>query len=227
MRRLSAHALWLSAIALAGLVFVAGAVAPGLVCGGVNANESAAIATLKNIWWVQSQCQATVCIDVNGNDSGEYGFFGDLSGAMRMRGTSHRLAPPVLSSAFSELAASRVEREGYLFQMFLPSATGVGVAEDPRGGDERNDNGVDPHLAETFWCCYAWPCRHGLTGMRAYFINQGGDLLASIGHAATYDGGDRPCMFTAAFRADAPRSLMSPIAANTVGHDGNTWVMIG
>jgi len=34
---------------------------------------------------------------------------------------------------------------------------------------------VDPDLAETTWCAYAWPSNYGNTGNRTFFVNQGGD----------------------------------------------------
>jgi hypothetical protein len=76
------------------------------------ANETAAIATLKNIASAQAQCQACAVIDGNNNGAGEYGFFGELSGAQLVRcdgkggvGTK-RMAPPVLSKAFAAVSSA-------------------------------------------------------------------------------------------------------------------------
>ena len=97
---------------------------------------------------------------------------------------------------------------------------------DARGGDASDDNGVDAKRAELLWCCYAWPRSHGWSGKRAFFINQGGDVLTTNGAATLYEGADRPCPFVAAFARSGEPSMASRIAANTVGQDGNTWVVV-
>ena len=84
----------------------------GLENARMNANESAAIATLKNISSAQAQCQASGVIDANGNGAGEYGFFAELAGSAPVRGSSQRISPPVLSSAFGKVADKIVEQSG-------------------------------------------------------------------------------------------------------------------
>ncbi len=190
----------------------------------LNRNESAAIATLKNISSAQAQLQATGLLDCNGNGQGEYGFFAELAGGQPLRGTAKRLQPPVLSRAFATLVEGRVERSGYVFQMFLPDREARGVAEDPHGGDVDNDNGVDPAHAETMWCCYAWPAERGFSGSRIFFIGQGGDVLATNGATRSYEGRDDPCTFDAAFAGEA--RLHEMVAANTLANDGNFWVVV-
>lgn len=202
------------------------AVLPGLRAARLNANESAAIGALKNISSGQAQCQASGLLDVDGNGAGEYGFFGELSGRVALRGGRAKLDPPVLSNRFGEVVASQVRTGGYVFQMFLPDRAEQGVAEDPTGGDAGNDNGVHPGAAETLWCCYAWPQDRGSSGIRTFFINQSGDVLATNGSVVAYDGSRRPCTFEVAFEGSAPLAMGSHIAANTVGRDGNTWVVV-
>ena len=67
-------------IVVAIIAIIASIAIPNLLAARLNANESAAIATLKNISSGQAQCQASGAIDANGNGQGEYGFFGELSG---------------------------------------------------------------------------------------------------------------------------------------------------
>ena len=215
-------------IVVAIIAIIASIAIPNLLSARLNANESAAIATLKNISSGQSQCQASGVIDTNSNGSGEYGYFGELSGRTTVRGSTQRISPPVLSTAFGNVAAARVSRSGYLFQMFLPDATAQGIAEDATGGDTGNDNGVDAGQAETLWGCYAWPQVQGNSGKRTFFVNQSGDVLATngAGGAALYSGSTTPCPATAAYVASASGSMSTPVAANTVGRDGNTWVVV-
>lgn len=213
--------------ALALLGGAAGAIVyPHWVSTTINRNESVAIATLKNISSAQSQCQARGAIDLDADGCGEYGFFGELTGAVALRGTGARLVPPVLSDAFANVFAGRVEASGYLFQLFLPGAGAQGIAEDAGGGDPAGDNGVDAGEAELLWCCYAWPQRRGRTGVRAFFVNQRGDVLATTWTEATYDGAGRPCSWWAAFAATASCAMDAAVAANTLGRDGNLWVIV-
>jgi prepilin-type N-terminal cleavage/methylation domain-containing protein len=213
-------------IVIAIIAIIAAIALPNLLSARLTANESAAIATLNNIASAQSQCMSSGAIDVNGNGSGEYGFFAELSGFAPVRGGLQRIAPPVLSSAFANVTARRVTRSGYIFQMYLPGVAADGIAEDPLGGDIDNGNGVEPSLAETLWCCYAWPLAHGSTGRRTFFVNQAGDVLTSYAQAAPYNGATTPPSYEAAFLAGEPARLDARIAANSVGQDGNTWVVV-
>lgn len=214
-------------IVVAIIAIIASIAIPNLLSARLNANESAAIATLKNISSAQSQCQASSVIDVNSNGSGEYGFFGELSGRVAVRNGTQTITPPVLSTAFGNVAASRVTRSGYLFQMFLPLVTGAGISEDATGGDPDNGQAVDPASAETMWCAYAWPVVQGNSGKRTFFVNQGGDVLATNHNGGTaYNGTTTVPAFSAAFIATASAFMSSAVAANTAGQDGLTWVVV-
>ena len=72
-------------IVVAIIAIIASIAIPNLLSARLNANESAAIATLKNISSSQSQCQASGVVDANNNGAGEYGYFGELSGAVGVR----------------------------------------------------------------------------------------------------------------------------------------------
>ena len=84
-------------IVVAIIAIIASIAIPNLLSARLNANESAAIATLKNISSAQAQCQASGIIDVNTNGQGEYGFFGELSGAVAVRASTLSIQPPVAS----------------------------------------------------------------------------------------------------------------------------------
>ena len=214
-------------IVVAIIAIIASIAIPNLLSARLNANESAAIATLKNISSGQSQCQASGVIDVNSNGQGEYGFFGELSGRVAIRGSTATITPPVLSAAFGNIAASRVSRSGYIFQMFLPDSTAQGIAEDATGGDSDNGNGVDAGQAEVLWCCYAWPAVAGNSGNRTFFINQSGDVLATNGASTQYSNATSTVpTFDDAYVATASASMGAAVAANTLARDGNTWVVV-
>lgn len=211
-------------IVVAIIAIIASIAIPNLLSARLNANESAAIATLKNISSGQSQCQASGVIDVNTNGQGEYGFFGELSGRTAVRAGTNSITPPVLSTAFGNIANARVSRSGYLFQMYLPDVTAAGQPEDATGGDPDNGQGVDPGQAEVLWCCYAWPQVAGNSGNRTFFINQSGDVLA-CNAGTTYSGTAAPA-FSAAYAATASAFMSSPVAANTLAQDTFTWVVV-
>ena len=215
-------------IVVAIIAIIASIAIPNLLSARLNANESAAIATLKNISSGQSQCQASGVIDVNANGQGEYGFFGELSGRTVIRGSTQSITPPVLSAAFGNVAAARVSRSGYIFQMFLPDAAAAGIAETATGGDAGNSEGVDAGQAEVLWCCYAWPATAGNSGNRTFFINQTGDVLATNGATVRYSNSvpTVPTYDVAFSGAIGTTSMGVGVAANTLGKDGNTWVVV-
>ena len=214
-------------IVVAIIAIIASIAIPNLLSARLNANESAAIATLKNISSGQSQCQASGVIDVNSNGQGEYGYFGELSGRTAIRGSTLSISPPVLSAAFGNITAARCQRSGYVFQMFLPDPTAQGIAEDATGGDTGNDNGVDAGQAEVLWCCYAWPAVAGNSGNRTFFINQSGDVLATNGSNTQYSNASNTVpTFDDAYVATASASMGAAVAANTLARDGNTWVVV-
>lgn len=224
-------------IVVAIIAIIASIAIPNLLSARLNANESAAIATLKNISSSQAQCQASGAVDANNNGAGEYGYFAELSGGAGVRDSSgsastDRIAPPVLSGAFANVSTQTgitggvVTRSGYIFQMYLPSSTRVGVPEADAGGV---NTAPDPAQCEVLWSCYAWPSSFGNSGKRTFFVNQSGDVLATKNIAQRYSGGaaasDVPT-YDAAFLKGAGNNMGSTVAANTSGNDDQIWVVV-
>ena len=229
-------------IVVAIIAIIASIAIPNLLSARLNANESAAIATLKNISSAQSQCQASGVIDTNTtpNGQGEYGYFGELSGRIAIRDNTGvpsaaagapSINPPVLSAAFGNVTNGVVSRSGYNFQMFLPDANGEGLAEAATGG---GPGAVDPSQAEVLWCCYAWPTLKGNSGNRTFFVNQSGDVLATQATVPTAAYTGTPTVGTpiiptwdAAYGTGAT-SMSDPTAPALagVGVDTNTWVVV-
>lgn len=200
-----------------------------------HANESAAIATLKNISSAQAQCQAAGVIDANGNGAGEYGYFAELAGVAFVRGpdgpSDDKIAPPVLSSAFGNLhpaseglRANIVVRSGYCYQMFLPGASGHAVPEAPTGG--AGLVAPDPGSSEVIWCCYAWPTTFGESGQRAFFVNQNGDVFASGNEITRYSGVHRGPLPNAIFPPSGDGKLSQQLEAKATGTDGEEWSVV-
>jgi prepilin-type N-terminal cleavage/methylation domain-containing protein len=208
-------------IVIAIIAIIAAIAIPNLLSARLNSNETAAIATLRNIISAESQFQTTARADDNNNGVGEYGTFGEMSGSIGVRGNAI-LNPPVLSTAFRTVNANgEVARSGYLFAMYLPDAAGDGLAEVAGGGADAN---VDADLAETTWCCYAWPASQGNTGNRTFFVGQGGDIVATEDQGYSGSGGGPGP--ESAF-SGAGSTITGNVATGMTGRDGNFWRQVG
>ncbi len=163
-------------IVIAIIAIVAGIFVPNLIAARESANQTAAIATLRNLVSAEAQFQQGAKADEDGDGSGEYGGFLELSGAAAGR-MARPLVPSVLSGAFSRLSAGSVlVRQGFVFQLYLPQPNGAGMVEDAQNGFTVG-GGQDPDLSEAVWCCYAWPLNYSATHGRTFFVNQAGDIL--------------------------------------------------
>jgi len=229
-------------IVVAIIAIIASVAIPKLMSARLAANEGAAIATLRSISSAQAQIQSSSAIDTDADGGGEYGYFGELAGsdplrvaagapAAPMAGTvgTDELNPSVLSSAFGNVVVGAagegiVQRSGYNYQIWLPSATGTGIAEAVGGGS--SGTFPDSNNGEIVWCAYAWPTVIGSTGNRAFFVNQEGDLLQMNNRvAAPYTGATRP---TADAAFSVATFITSPLAVGVAaaGTGTNIWVPV-
>jgi len=208
-------------IVIAIIAIIAAIAIPNLLSARLNSNETAAIATLRNIISAESQFQTTSRADDNNNGVGEYGTFGEMSGNIGVRGGAV-LNPPVLSTSFRMVNANgEVSRSGYIYKMFLPDANGVGIAEVANGGAGAT---VDPDISETTWCAYAWPANYGNTGNRTFFVNQGGDIVTT--EDSTYSGTGAGPGSNSAF-SGAGNTITGQVATGMTGRDANFWKQAG
>ncbi len=119
-------------IVVAIIAIIASIAIPNLLSARLSANETAAVATLRNLASAQAQVQASGVIDGDGDGTGEYGYFAELSGKSFVRafnGTTQvisattKVTPAVLSGSFGNIDAnSLVSRSGYYFKMYLPTS---------------------------------------------------------------------------------------------------------
>ncbi len=207
-------------IVIAIIAIIAAIAIPNLLAARLSANETAAIATLRNIISAQAQFQQGAKADTDNDGTGEYGGFIELSGAAAGR-MAAPLVPPVLSGAFRVLNANgEVSRSGYFFRVYLPDDAGDGVGEPQVG--YADDGSLNGDLAETTWCCYAWPVNYNQSGNRTFFTNQGGDVIATEDSA--YSGTGAGPAAEAAFQAGT--AITGSVAIGVAGVDGNTWKQV-
>jgi prepilin-type N-terminal cleavage/methylation domain-containing protein len=168
-------------IVIAIIAIIAAIAIPNLLSARLASNETAAIATLRQIIASESQFQQGARVDEDADGVGEYGGFFEMAGgfpvtrlgALATLGVG--LNPSVLSSTFQTLAApGTATRTGYNFRIFLPDSVFAPVGE-PVGGYPSSL--VDADARETTWCAYAWPVNWNQTGNRLFFTHQGGDIL--------------------------------------------------
>ena len=121
-------------------------------------------------------------------------------------------------------SSGQVSRSGYLFAIFIPDDAGKGVPEKDGGGLDAATVGAD--VAETTWCAYAWPTNYGNTGNRTFFVNQGGDIVAT--EDPTYSGPGAGPASKAAFGGDTGTdTITGQTATGGTGRDSNFWKQAG
>ena len=98
------------------------------------------------------------------------------------------------------------------------SAAGAGVSEI--AGNYAN---VDPDNAERSWCIYAWPMRYGVSGRRAFFMNQQGQIMQTDNATQEYSGMGNVPPADAAFDVTGAGTMVGELAAGVAGNDGGIW----
>jgi prepilin-type N-terminal cleavage/methylation domain-containing protein len=216
-------------IVVAIIAIIASIAIPNLLSARLNANETSAIATLRNVSSSEAQFQASAKADVDNDGAGEFGMFRELSGAAAVRtaadgtsATGRALNPPVLSGAFRTLnGAGDVTRSGYQFRLWLPGVSGFGIREISLGALGGGPGvAIESDLSETTWCAYAWPSSYGTSGNRVFFVNQAGDITATDGYSTGAQAAG------AAFAAPGPDVITGRTAVGTVGRDGRRWKQV-
>ncbi len=216
-------------IVIAIIAIIAAIASPNLLSARVSANESNAISTLRNLVSSEAQFQSSGAMDEDGDGTGEYGSFGEMSGGVNMQrngvGVAARLNPPILPATFQVIdGSSRATKSGYFFLLFLPDNAGAGVPDAVNTGGA--GPGVDPNNCEAVWCCYAFPITPGTTGNRAFFVNQRGEILQTKMDLVQYSSTVSPAA-DAAFQAAGVGTITGAPALNAAGNDTNNWTPLG
>jgi prepilin-type N-terminal cleavage/methylation domain-containing protein len=205
-------------VALIGIL--AAIAVPNLIAARIQANESAAIAVLRSVTTAQAQFQRSSFCDEDNDGAGEYGMFGELGGSVVVRGGTAK-APTDLTATMAAVGVTgEVKKSGYVFRLYLPAASGVGTPEDPNGGVGAGV--LDPDLAESHWCVYAYPMHHGSSGNRTFFANEHCDLTATEDQLYTMPGCVDLLPGAALIVGDITH-VTGIVANGTVAADGNIW----
>ena len=222
-------------IVVAIIAIIAAIALPKLMSARISANENAAVATLRSIAAAQQQFQASSSVDTDYDGGGEFGYFGEMAGVTNLRigssagDVSATLDPPYLATPFGNITASLVERQGYNYQIFLPDSAGAGVTE-ALGALGTSLSPADSSDCEVMWCCYAWPVDAGKTGMRAFFINQEGDIISQNNRVVIgqYSGTAGPA-WSAAYAEENMDSALGLVDNTNVvtATDGKVWTPVG
>jgi prepilin-type N-terminal cleavage/methylation domain-containing protein len=224
-------------IVIAIIAIIAAIAIPNLLAAKLSANETAAIATLRNLASCQAQVQTSGKIDCDNDGIGEYGTFLEMTGTVGVRkgftagapSTSDfsaqgtQVNPPILSPALANVDATGfVTKSGYAFMMFLPDGASPALfAHEKSGPGVSAAIGVD--LAETNWCAYAQPVARTNSGNRRFFVNQAGDVMQSANEVAKAQGVTAAINGNSAFKAGGAGGITAQTAVGTAGFDGDVW----
>jgi hypothetical protein len=216
----------------------AGAARPTQSSGNISANEVAAIATLRAIYAAENELRARCAIDTDGDGIGEYGYFAELAGTKPVRicvnGGAHAgrrenvLPNPLLAMhPLGDVRWSAVESSGYLFELFLPDecvgGQVAGIREDLNGGKLSAPYPAAREGAR-YWCCYAWPMHWGHSGMRAFVVNQTGEILQDLNrNSIPYDDHVKWPQFDEAYTHLGDMTSPLRFGPEAGGHDNTVW----
>jgi prepilin-type N-terminal cleavage/methylation domain-containing protein len=207
-------------IVVAIIAILAAIAVPNLIAARIQANESAAIAVLRSVSTAQAQFQRSAYCDEDQDGLGEYGVFGELGGSVTVRGGGTK-SPTDLTATMAQVTIDgEVRKSGYIFRMYLPAAAGVGTRENPGGG--MTAGVLDPDLAETSWCVYAYPMNYGSSGTRTFFANEHCDLTSADDELYTANGCVDLLAGAALIVGDIAH-VTGQVANGTVAADGNIW----
>lgn len=199
------------------IVIIATIAVPNYLNSRIVANETSVLATMKRI--AASEFLFRHSRLVVQDDHPQFGFLGELSGLRPLRSTGMYLEHPVLNPSFGYVDADGItERHGYYFRLYLPNIVGMGVPESTA-----TVRTVHPAYASSYFTCLAWPKTYGESGQRTFFVNQQGDVHATVD--GEYNGRTGKPLPNAGLVGVAPGIITTNSLATggRVGVDGNRW----
>jgi prepilin-type N-terminal cleavage/methylation domain-containing protein len=222
-------------IVIAIIAIIAAVAVPNLISSRMGANETSAIATLRQMSSAESIIQTMRSVDTDNDGVGEYAWLAEMTGMCNVRDSTGPhggplLNPPSAARSIGIVNADGVVRKsGYIMRMTLSDAAGAGLNEAPNGG---SPTGEDADNCEKYWLCYAWPAGFATSGKRAFVVNQTGDILQTQnfgGSTASYDSmGHVPAVDAAVENGSAGQVIagFSVNGAPAPAVDGNLWQVV-
>jgi prepilin-type N-terminal cleavage/methylation domain-containing protein len=231
-------------IVIAIIAIIAAIAIPNLLAAKLSANETAAIATLRNLTSCQAQIQTSGKIDTDNDGIGEFGVFLEMTGTKGVRkgydgagsssiGTGGTVvSPAVLSPSLASVdALGFVTKAGYCFMIFLPDNTAAPAAalfihETNVGGTyglAGGAGGVGTNLSEQIWCAYGQPVAYGNSGNRRFFVNQAADVMQSSNEIGKAQGTTAIINGNSAFLPGSGLGITARVSVGTTGIDGDVW----
>lgn len=183
-------------VVIAIIAIIAAIAIPGMLRSRSNANETSAIASMKNIGQGQEQFRNACIVDLNGNGIGEYGYLPELGGHGNYRtnnaggtGTSNCNGSSFIDQILGIVNANNEStKSGYLFLVHLPTSISTATSLYP--------STVSLAVAEEQFIVYAFPKRLGKSGNRVFAITplvipfawpNGEGTYAGSGNGPAYD----------------------------------------
>jgi len=207
-------------IVVAIIAIVAGIAIPNLLAARLRGNEIAAISVLRNLCTAQSQFQRAAAADEDGDGYGEYGYLGEMTGKVLVRGGMVRLPTDITQSMAQVDVNGEVNRNGYMYRLYLPAPGAVGTRES--GGGGIGAGVLDADVSEVHWMVYAWPAHYGNSGIRTFFMNQRGEMMTT--EDLDYSGSNDPDVTCGmALVTTDPARMTGLPAMGTTASDGNYW----
>ena len=227
-------------IVVAIIAILAAIAIPSFLRAKINANEGAAIATLKGIHAFEVLFQSSSVLDFNANGTGEYGTMGEVSGAYLRTLTNagaNGITQPFCPASLRPQTDGISRKTGYSFITLLPSLGGAPLTDASDVAATATGNIQDAVLQETLFRAYAWPSVFNNSGLRCFAVNQNGEILAasndSGGGVPFYDGTTTIPAFNAAVSTDpnAPAEVgarfTGTFISGTTGIDTQLWTGAG
>jgi hypothetical protein len=174
----------------------------------LEANEKAAVATLRAIAAAETQFRATALVDQDADGRGEFGTLAELCGTSSLLGGRPPLDPPLLANTLNSEGQGCFSKSGYFFRVDAPRKLVGG-----------------PDLCEQKYVAYAWPVARYSTGGKVYVLAADGKIFFSDNHGdgQGYQALERVPATDASELRDAS-DRVAGVTAVRRGRDGGIWL---
>jgi prepilin-type N-terminal cleavage/methylation domain-containing protein len=203
------------------LAILASIAVPNLLGSRGRAHEAAVIQVLRSVSSAQELVRTRAVLDLDGNGLSEYGFLGEVTGLNPLRGSGDLLSPAARIGFVDVDANGFGEQKGYLFRLYLPDAGGAGVPETAT-----TLTNVDPIRAASFFTVLAWPQIYGSSGQRTFFLNQSGEIVATVDPDYSGKSGAPPANAALVGVTGGVIATNSLATSGQTGADGNRWTSV-